>query len=161
MLSIAGNEVIERYGLDYFKEASTLGALTDQALTYLLQKGKILQLEAGERLFSLGDPVDCFYVIIDGLIGFYKPCEDGRCHIRDYSFGMEIGFVAMIGLHGRAGDSQAGEPTLVLEVSTTLFSELQHDLPNDFGVLLLNLSREMSRRLRDADNRLAAHDINE
>lgn len=152
---ITSAQLLERYGLDYFKNASTFGALTDDALHYLLDKGDLLQMEPGDELFRIGDAGDCFYVILDGCIGFHKPCQRKQTHIRDYEFGTEVGFVAMIGLHSRVGDAAATKPTLVLKVSCHLFSELQQDLPNDFGVLLLNLSREMSRRLRDADNRLA------
>lgn len=153
--SISTAQILERHGLDYFKDASTLGALSEEALLYLLEKGEVLELDVGDRLFSYGDQVDCFYVILDGRVGFYKPCKGSWTHIRDYSFGMELGFVAMIGLHSRTGSADAEDSSHLLKVTSTLFSDLQQDLPNDFGVLLLNLSREMARRLRDADNRLA------
>lgn len=161
MHSIPDNELIDRYGLDYFKDASTLGALTSQALSYLLKNGKIMQLKERELLFSYGDRVDCFYVILDGLISFYKPCETGRCHIRNYGFGTTIGFVAMVGLHNRSGDAVAAEPSCLLKVSAALFSAMQQSFPADFAVLQMNLSREMARRLRESDSKLAAHDIHE
>ncbi|MCV6609918.1 MAG: cyclic nucleotide-binding domain-containing protein [Amphritea sp.] len=149
------SELMQQFDLDYFKEGATFGALSEEGLVYLLQNGEIEQLESGDRLFSLDDPADCFYVILDGWIGFYKPGKQGRTHIRDYTFGTELGFVSMIGLHPRLGDGDASAKTLLLKVSCDLFSDLHRDLPNDFGVLLLNLSREMSRRLRDADRRIA------
>ncbi|GGK72255.1 Crp/Fnr family transcriptional regulator [Amphritea balenae] len=153
--SLSAQELLQLYSTDYFKNASTFGALSDDALLFLLDKSDILLAQTGDRIFSFGDPVDCFYVVLDGRVGFYKPCRGGRTHIRDYEFGMEVGFMAMIGLHDRAGDGDAEELTLLLRVSTAVFSEIQQKLPNDFGILLLNLAREMARRLRDADNRLA------
>lgn len=152
---ISADQLRQRYSPDYFSNASTLGALSEEALGYLLEQGVLLDLDSGDPLFNLGDPGDSFYVILDGCIALYRPGPAGMTHIRDYGFGMELGSVAMIGLHDRVGDARATEPSVLLQVSCHLFSELQQKLPNDFGVLLLNLSREMSRRLRDADNRLA------
>jgi len=152
---VSPSSFIERYGLDYLRGASTLGALSEEALSYLIERGELFEMMPGETLFNIDDPVDCFYVILDGGIAFYKPSKEGRTHIRDYNFGMELGFVAMIGLHNRVGDAEAAKPTLILKVTCDLFNDLHQDLPNDFGILLLNLSREMSRRLRDADERLA------
>lgn len=161
MRIIHGKELLQRYGMDYFKGASTLGALSEKAINYLLNEGRVIQLDPGDRLFSFGDPGDSFYIILKGSIGFYKPREGGLTHIRDYTYGQEVGCVAMIGLHDRVGDAQASEDSYILEVSSALFSDLHMTLPNDFGVLLLNLSREMARRLRESDNKLAVHDINE
>lgn len=155
MNSVSPTAFIERYSIDYLRGASTLGALSEDALLYLINQGELLEMTVGETLFRMDDPVDCFYVILDGSIAFYKPCNEGRTHIRDYNFGMELGFVAMIGLHNRVGDAEAAMPTIILKVTCDLFNDLHQHLPNDFGILLLNLSREMSRRLRDADERLA------
>ncbi|WP_421870511.1 Crp/Fnr family transcriptional regulator [Motiliproteus sp.] len=156
MKSLVGVEVLQQLGIDYVRDASTLGALSEQALNYLFRNGELIFLEKDDVLFRLGDGADCFHVVLQGSIRLVKPRRDGRiAHIRDYPFGHEIGFVAMIGLHGRIGNALANEPSCLLRVSYGLFDALHDELPNDFGILLLNLSREMSRRLRDADNRLA------
>jgi hypothetical protein len=60
----------------------------------------------------------------------------------------------MIGLHDRAGDHIAPEESVVVQVTCGLFYALQEALPKDFGLFLLNLSREMARRLRESDSRL-------
>jgi len=152
---LSAEQLLQRYDLDYFKEASSLGALTDEAISFLFREGDLMEMDSGDHLFNLGDPGDSFFIIMDGSVALYRPGSRGMTHIRDYGYGMELGFVAMIGLHDRLGDAVVNEPSVVLKVSCHLFSQLQVELPNDFGVMLLNLSREMSRRLRDADARLA------
>jgi len=153
---IPASELLDKHDLNYFKEGSTFGALSEKAILFLLNRGEIIRLEPGDRLFTYGDKANGFFIILEECINFYKPSKSGDCHIRDYCFGMEVGFMAMIGLHDRSGTGKGGDNgATVLEVTTALFSELQQELPNDFGVLLLNLAREMSRRLREADNRLA------
>ena len=159
MRNLMANELIEEFGMDYFKSASTLGALSNTAITYLLEKGTLFQLNKGDQLFAYDSPGDNFFVVLKGTIQFYKPGKHQSTHIRDYLFGQEIGSVAMIGLHNRSGDAFAGEDSIALKVSCSLFQSLHETFPTDFGILLLNLSREMARRLRESDEKLAEHNI--
>lgn len=160
MQNLVGRELIEEFGMDYFKNASTLGALSDKAVTYLLENGILFQLDDGDQLFAYDEPGDNFFIILKGRIQFYKAGKHHSTHIRDYLFGQEVGSVAMIGLHNRVGDAFAGEDSIALKVSCSLFHSLHENLPTDFGILLLNLSREMARRLRESDEKLAEHNIN-
>lgn len=64
---------------------------------------------------------------------------------RYHGEGSQLGFVAMIGLHTRVGTAVAREDALVVEISADQFLELHLSEPDAFGLLLLNLSREMAR----------------
>lgn len=157
--NVSSSELIEEFGIDYFKNASTFGALSENAITFLLENGIICQLDTGEQLFAYDSPGDNFFVVLKGSIQFYKAGKHQPTHIRDYLFGQEIGSVAMIGLHNRSGEAFAGEESITLKVSCDLFHSLHEKFPTDFGILLLNLSREMARRLRESDEKLAEHNI--
>ncbi len=154
MRTLDGRQLIVQLGIDYFKAGSSFGALSDQAIRFLIEQGVVLQLDKGDKLFSYGDPGDSFYIVLKGRIEYLKPRGGGFTHIRDYSYGQEFGCVAMIGLHDRAGDHIAPEESVVVQVTCGLFHALQEALPKDFGLFLLNLSREMARRLRESDSRL-------
>ncbi|MEH6579710.1 MAG: cyclic nucleotide-binding domain-containing protein [Amphritea sp.] len=159
MQTLNARQLIEQLGIDYFKEGSTFGALSDEAIRYLLEQGQVLQLDKGEQLFAYGDPGNSFYVVLQGSIQFMKPHKNQYTHIRDYVFGQEIGFIAMIGRHERVANTYAAENSIVVQVSAKQFHALHDTMPADFGLLLLNLTREMARRLRESDNKLATHDI--
>jgi len=159
MRVLKGSALVEQLGVDHFKECSTLGALSEEAIKYLLDEGRALQLTNGDWLFEYGDNCDSFYVILKGAVAFYKYHKGRSTYIRDYQLGEEIGFVAMVGLHDRTGSARAAEDSIVLEVSSALFYEFHEVFPTDFGLLLLNLSREMSRVIRDISNQLVDHEI--
>ena len=72
MRTLKGTQLIEQLGLDYFKQASTLEALSDKAISCLLEEGEILQLEKGDKLYESGDSGDCFYIILKGNIQFFR-----------------------------------------------------------------------------------------
>ena len=160
MRTLDGRQLIEQLGIDYFKAGSSFGALSDQAIRFLIEQGVVLQLDKGDKLFSYGDPGDSFYIVLKGRIEYLKPRGNDFIHIRDYTFGQEFGCVAMIGLHDRAGDHIAPEESVVVQVTCGLFHALQEALPKDFGLFLLNLSREMARRLRESDSKLVENEIN-
>ena len=96
MQTLNATQLIELLGIDYFKEGSTFGALSDEAIRYLLEKGQILQLDKGEQLFAYGDPGDSFYVVLQGSVQFMKPRQNEFTHIRDYVFGQEIGKLSIL-----------------------------------------------------------------
>ncbi len=160
MRTLDGRQLIEQLGIDYFKAGSSFGALSDQAIRFVIEQGVVLQLDKGDKLFSYGDPGDSFYIVLKGRIEYLKPRGNGFTHVRDYTFGQEFGCVAMIGLHDRAGDHIAPEESVVVQVTSGLFHALQEALPKDFGLFLLNLSREMARRLRESDSKLVENEIN-
>lgn len=159
MQILEGNQVIGQFGLDYLKQCSTFGALSDDGIKYLFEHGKVLRLEKDELLFQVDNPGNCFYIIMKGSFRFFKHHHGRRTYIRDHVFGEELGFVAMIALHDRRGSAHAAEESIVLEVSSLLFNQLHKALPTDFGVLLLNLARGMARRIRELNNMLVEHDI--
>lgn len=159
MRILDGKLLINKFGIDYFKEGSSFGALSEEAIRFLIEKGKVLELDKGEQIFAFGDPGDSFYIVIQGKIQFCKPRKNGDTHIRDYTFGQEFGCIAMFGLHNRVGNNYADEDSIILNVSSELFFELHDKLPTDFGLMMLNLSREMARLLRASDNKLGEHDI--
>jgi len=60
----------------------------------------------------------------------------------------------MIALHDRVGNVYAKEDSLLLEISSQLFSDFHDHYPFDFGILLMNLSRDMARTIREISNTL-------
>lgn len=160
MQTLESIRLIEQLGLDYLRQCSSFGALSDNGIRYLFEGGRAFHLEAGEMLFRPNNPGNRFYIILKGSFRFYKHHHGKRMYIRDHICGEELGFVAMIALHDRRGSAEAAEESIVLEISTLLFYELQKSLPTDFGVLLLNLARGMARRIRELNNMLVEQNIN-
>lgn len=156
---INGNDLLERFGIDYFQGASIFGALSPEVIEYILDKGEVYSVNKWDIIYKPGDKGDRFFVILKGSVGFYQYHHGEYAYIRDHLFGEELGFVAMIALHDRVGKAVAAEDGYLLEVSCTLFSELQRQYPAEFGILLLNLSREMARTIRDISNTIVNHKI--
>lgn len=152
MQPITDDELLKQYSLEDFKQASTFGALSSEAIEWLLSRGRVGKLEKGETLFEPQQRGDSFFVILDGAIGYYKPDDGQYAYIRDYRKGQQIGFVSTIALHDRVGMALATARTVVLEVDFRLFYRMHKEMSADFGLLMLNLSREMARTIREMDD---------
>jgi len=144
---LSSERLMGTYGLDRFKECSTFGALTDNAIRFLLTQGELLSLENGEPLFATGGPAEGFYVVLKGQIDTIRRQGQEDIPIQAFNVGEQIGYVSMIGLFPRLGAARANGETELLCISSELFYQLHLQFPFDFGVLLLNLSREMARTI--------------
>jgi len=67
----------------------------------------------------------------------------------------------MIALHDRVGRAVAREDSVLLEISSDVFGELHRAYPLDFGLLTLNLARDMARVIRKLSDALVEHSIRE
>ena len=159
MKIVSGTSLIDRFGMEYFQGASVFGALSETAIEFLLKNGRVLELDKGDVVYSPGDKGDKFYVVLQGTLSFYQFYLGEFAYIRDHLYGEEMGFVAMVALHDRIGKAVAAEDGYVLEISCGLFHELHEKLPNDFGLFLLNLSREMARTIREVSNIIVENEI--
>lgn len=145
MKILDGQKLLAESGAAHFKTGSTMGALSDEAVQFLLCHGRILSLEDGETLFHTGDPADSFFVVLQGWLDAFRESHSAEVPILTFAFGEQVGYVSMIGLFPRLGDARAHGSTVLLQISSDVFYQMHEELPFDFGILMLNLSREMAR----------------
>jgi CRP-like cAMP-binding protein len=150
--NLSTEQLLETRTLPSFANASVFGALPEQSILWLLDNGEIHSLEEGEYLFTQGQPGNSFHVILQGQVSYHK-YHDGRyAYIREYSIGEQIGFMSLIGLHERVGRAECHQDTIALEIDSALFQAFHRENPAEFGILMINLAREMARTLRSVDN---------
>jgi len=152
MQSISPTQCLQSRSLAQLQQAATFGALSAETIHWLLIEGRILLLDRGESLFQPGERGDSFFVILQGGISYYRAANDQYAYIRDYRFGQQIGFANTIALHDRLGMALATEEAVVLEIDYRLFNRLRQEFPSEFGLLMMNLAREMARMIRAVDD---------
>ena len=143
-----------QFSLEYCHGLSMFGALSDESLEFLLTHGDIYKLAGNDRIYSLGDSSDMFFVILSGQARFYHPKTDSddQIPLKAYLPGEQLGFVGMIGLQARHGNAVMQKEGFILEISSALFHELCDIYPEDFKIFMINVTREMSREIAQLDN---------
>lgn len=152
MHSLSTDQLLETHPLSSFTNVSVFGALPESAILWLLENGEIRSFDEGEYLFAHGQAGNSFHVILQGKIGYHKYHDGKYAYIRDYCLGEQIGFMSLIGLHDRVGRAECHPQTISLEIDSTLFQAFHNERPKEFGILMINLAREMARSLRSVDN---------
>ncbi len=147
MQVLDAGEIIETLGFEYLNELSTFGALSNDVIAELLGNGVIKHFEKGEFVTRLGEVASDFQVVLRGRIAFYKHFEGRDVLTRYFKRGEQIGFDLMIGLLTHNGTDVAVEDSLILHISSQQFHRLHVEFPADFGLLMINLSRELAREI--------------
>ena len=147
MKILDASEVIESLGLPYLRELATFGALSDEVIIDLLNRGIIKQFKKGEYIARHGEIARDFNVVLQGKTAFYKHYEDCDVLTRHFRKGEQIDFDLMIGLIPHDGTDVAVEDCQVLVISSTQFHQVHVNHPAQFGLLMINLARELSREI--------------
>lgn len=155
MKTLTLTEFHQRFSSDYIQGLSTFGALSVDVVKRLLAEGEIFELEPGETLYQVDSPVDEFYVILSGTIALYHHYHDKPALTHYYRPGQQIGFVGLVALHARKGTAVADDKCCVLSISSKQYYDLHQTSPEDFGLLTLNLAREMARTIGEMGDLIA------
>ena len=130
------------------------GGLRADVLEYVLLSASIVCVPKGEFFFYEGDEGDCAYVLEQGRAMFWKDYEGEKYPMRVLGEGECFGEMAMIGLYPRSGSTQALEDCRAIKITYELLYTMLHRDHEQCVMILMNMARDLSRRLRDVDNLL-------
>lgn len=147
MHRVSATEVIDTLGIAHFRGQSTFGALPDEVIVDMLENGEIWQLAKGEYIIREDEAARDFQVILQGKIAYYKHCEGHAVLTRHFAPGEQAGFDLMLGLIRHNGTDVAVQDTMMLSITSVQFHDLHRRHPSAFGVLMINLARELSREI--------------
>jgi CRP-like cAMP-binding protein len=138
------------------REIGLFGALSDEILDHLCRTLHQKRVGAGEAVFREGDPAREMYVLIDGEMEVLKKSRRGRDQrVAILGPSDTFGEMSVIDMQPRSATVRALAPSRVLRMSTEDMDALyRHDLKS-YTLIVLNVARELSRRLRVTDSILA------
>lgn len=110
---------------------------------------------AGETIFREGEVGDSIMIIISGQADLIKKKKDGsEVVLAPCSKGSFFGEMTLINVEPRSAGMKATEDTEVLFLKNTALGDIFNRDRELFIVLLINITRILSRRLRQTNNRL-------
>jgi CRP-like cAMP-binding protein len=142
--------------LDELRSIGLFGAVGDEALEFLADRLTVIQPSAGTTVFREGDDARDLYVVINGEMEVLKKSGAG-VDARVAMLGPSdwFGEMSVLDVQPRSATVRALAPSRLLRVSAGDLDALyRHDL-KAYSIIVLNIARELSRRLRVADGLLA------
>jgi CRP/FNR family cyclic AMP-dependent transcriptional regulator len=138
------------------REIGLFGALSDEVLDHIAKTLHTVRVQAGESIFREGDPARELYVVLEGEIEVLKKSRRGRdTRVAILGPSDAFGEMSVIDMQSRSATVRALAPARLLRMSTEDMDALyRHDLKS-YTLIILNIARDLSRRLRVTDGIVA------
>lgn len=142
---------------EHLADIGLFGGLSKATLDRLASSLPTSRIEAGEMVVEEGDLSTQMFVVIAGELEVIKRGESGAdVRVAVLGPGDWFGEMSIIDVQPRSASVRAVAPTLVLSVTPEHVENLLYrgDM-KDYALFVMNIARELSRRLRVADGILA------
>src|SRR4051794_19254299 len=132
------------------------GGLKDASLDLLVSMLVERRFEVGETVVAEGEPGRSMFIVHAGELGVSKRGDSGRViRMSDLAPGDFFGEMTLIEMQNRSATVVAESPTVLYELNARdLYTCYKADI-HGYVIVLQNINRELCRRLRRADNRIA------
>ncbi len=139
------------------REIGLFGGISDESLARLAADLPELRAEPGKIVVTEGDLSTEMFVVIAGELEVVKRAADGSTvRVAMLGPGDWFGEMAILDVQPRSASVRALAPSLLLSLSADQVDRLLYRAaPKDYTLLVMNIARELSRRLRVADGILA------
>ncbi len=151
--SIEETAMIDRKLLQSY---ALFGGVSDSQFSTLEALLQTEHYPAGAYLFHQGDPGDRLYLIIAGTVEVLNEADGSTTQLSVRGVGDSIGEMTLIDIQNRSASVRALEPVTVLSLG---HYDLQclYDSDNQlFVLIIMNIAREISRRLRSMNALLSS-----
>ena len=130
------------------------GGIRAEVLEFLLSASGTVCVPKGQFFFRENDKAESMFVLEAGQVAILKLWNGQQYLLQHLRQGDCFGEMALLDLFPRSASVLAAEDCRAIELSTASFHTVyQRDL-EQFALIQMNIGREISRRLRVADEQL-------
>jgi CRP/FNR family transcriptional regulator, cyclic AMP receptor protein len=139
------------------RDIGLFGGLSDESLARLAAELPEVRAEPGKIVVGEGELSTEMFVVVGGELEVVKRALDGSTvRVAMLGPGDWFGEMAILDVQPRSASVRALAPSLLLSMSADQVDRLLYRVsPKDYSLLVMNIARELSRRLRVADGILA------
>ncbi len=117
---------------------------------------EVCTIEPGREVFAQGDPADGIYSVVAGSLSVWICNGDDRQRVATLGVGSTFGEMAFIDGRPRSTTIVADTTVVVKRLTEASLTALEARVPQVRSVLFANLARDLSSRLRDANDEIRA-----
>jgi CRP/FNR family cyclic AMP-dependent transcriptional regulator len=134
-----------------------LAGLAKPALEILAAEGEVLSFPAGTFIVREGEPGHSFFILEEGEVAVAKTNNLGHviplATLKARTF---FGEMCVVDPVPRAASVHTLTEVKAIKIRASTLYHLFQKMPDQYSILLLNLARDMARRLRSLDEAYAA-----
>jgi CRP-like cAMP-binding protein len=144
---------------DLLQSMALFGGLRADVVEALVAMASTVRLPGHAAFFREGEPGVSLYLLLQGQAAVIKRWEGRDYLLKTLDPGDCFGEMAVLDLYPRSASVVALSDCEALELSAEALHRLYHLDAGQFAIVLMNIGRELSRRLRAADQRLFEHRV--
>lgn len=129
------------------------GATNEHSVALLLNLSQTIYIPAGEYFFHQDDKGDALFLLEKGSAEIFKTFDGFNYILRTVKNGDCFGEMALIDFTPRSATVRAESDCTAIEISSAALHSLYQQDCEQFLIIQMNISREVSRRLRASDDR--------
>jgi CRP/FNR family cyclic AMP-dependent transcriptional regulator len=139
------------------REIALFGALSDAVLEHVARSLKTMRVGPGDTVFREGDGAGReMYVLLEGEMEVFKRSRRGRdMRVAILGPGDWFGEMSVIDMQGRSATVRALAPSRLVRFTSEDMDALYRFDLKSYALIVLNIARDLSRRLRVTDGILA------
>lgn len=154
-------EVYDESVRDILESVPIFAGLNAAALDLLMAEAEEVSIPSGSVIVSEGEPGNQMYVIASGMVRVCKRFDRAdEVELARLRAGNFFGEMCILETLPRAATVQAVPATRLYTLSSQTFYHLFKTMPEQYSLLLLNIARDLSRRLRHLDDLYAERRVN-
>ncbi len=139
------------------REIGLFGGLDDETLALLARELPVENVTVGTRVVNEGDPAREMFVVLDGELEVLKRSDvGGEVRVAMLGPASWFGEMSILDVQARSASVRALAPSRLLRISAEHVDRClyRRDL-KAYSLFVMNIARELSRRLRVTDSILA------
>ena len=130
------------------------GGVTEAQRETVFRRLELWRLKEGEFVFRKGDEPSAIYVVKSGEIHIQIRQRDVTINKHELHCGESFGEASLMSMHCHTATAIAAVDSEVMALSRRALIQLKHEDIELFALLMMNLARELARRLYDTDQML-------
>lgn len=143
---------------DAFSRIHIFAGISPAALELVCSLAQHCAFPEGTVVFKEGDPSGEMYVIEKGVIEILRAGEDGKpLVIASLDEGDFFGEMSLLEARRRCATARCKTASTAHSLRGVDLLRLYHEMPDQYAIIILNIARDLSRRLHALDDYFAAH----
>jgi len=135
-------------------QISLFGGVTDSQQDTIFQRLECGIFKKGQNVFKKGDEPSHIYIVKSGNVELLIPDDDVVIEKKKLGVGECFGYVALMSMYKHTITAVAIEDSEIIVLSRRALHQLRYQDIELFALLMMNIARELARRLRFTDNML-------
>ena len=140
---------------NFLHHVPLMAGLDDEALHFLSSMAVEIHYPVGSVIIREGEPGNSMLFLATGRVKVLKGYVVGQSvTLAEFGPGEFFGEMSMVDCTAHSASVLAVDEVIIYSLKGADFHRLYHHRPDQYGIVILNLARDLARRLRALDERL-------